>query len=86
MSGQHRPPGHRRRRRRHPLRRRQPTVRRTTRPLALTGHVGTSCADAVGLTAEAEVDRAGVGLTWNRMGVIKGAAVLSVAARFVHRD
>ncbi|MDX2648810.1 YceI family protein [Streptomyces sp. PA03-1a] len=60
------------------------TVRGTTRPLALTGRVESSSADAVVLTADAVVDRADFGLTWNRMGMIKGAATLSVAARFVH--
>jgi polyisoprenoid-binding protein YceI len=61
------------------------TVRGTTRPLALTGRAETSSADAVVLTAEVTVDRADYGLTWNRLGMIKGAATISIAARFVHQ-
>lgn len=60
------------------------TVRGTTRPLALTGRAETSSADAVVLTAEVTVGHADYGLTWNRLGLIKGAAAISVAARFVH--
>ncbi|MFF7210964.1 YceI family protein [Streptomyces sp. NPDC008238] len=62
------------------------TVRGTTRPVALTGRVESPSADAVVLTVDVLVDRADFGLTWNRMGMIKGAAALSVVARFVHRD
>ncbi|MEU4092550.1 YceI family protein [Streptomyces sp. NPDC026673] len=62
------------------------TVRGNTRPVTLTGRVETSSAETVVLAVEALVDRADFGLTWNRMGMIKGAATLSVTARFVHRD
>ncbi|MDX3073356.1 YceI family protein [Streptomyces sp. NPDC088354] len=60
------------------------TVRGTTRPLALTGRADTASPDAVVLTVEAVVDRADFGLTWNRLGMIKGPATLTVVARFTH--
>ncbi|MFD3452257.1 YceI family protein [Streptomyces sp. NPDC058691] len=60
------------------------TVRGTTRPLALTGRADTASPDAVVLTAEAAIDRADFGLTWNRLGTIKGLATISVTARFTH--
>ncbi|MFE0627306.1 YceI family protein [Streptomyces sp. NPDC058864] len=62
------------------------TVRGTTRPVNLTGRVEAAAADAVVLTVETLVDRADFGITWNRMGMIKGSATLTVAARFVHHD
>ncbi|MFJ4847727.1 MULTISPECIES: YceI family protein [unclassified Streptomyces] len=60
------------------------TVRGTTRPLALTGRADTAAPDAVVLTVEAVVDRADFGLTWNRLGMIKGPATISVTGRFTH--
>lgn len=59
------------------------SVRGTTRPLAFTARPTEAGADAVTLTAEVEVDRTDFGLTWNRLGMLKGNAALSLVVRFV---
>jgi polyisoprenoid-binding protein YceI len=38
---------------------------------------------AVTLTAEADIDRADFGMTWNRGGMLKAPAHVTIAARFV---
>ncbi|MDH6137759.1 polyisoprenoid-binding protein YceI [Kitasatospora sp. MAA4] len=61
------------------------TVRGTTKPLSFTAHATEATADAVTLAAEVKVDRADFGLTWNKAGVIKGPATISISARFTRR-
>lgn len=61
------------------------TVAGQTRPLALTALVTEATAEAITLTTDIEIDRADFGMTWNRLGVIKGNAHVSVVARFVRQ-
>jgi polyisoprenoid-binding protein YceI len=61
------------------------TVAGKTRPLALTAQVAEATAAAITLAATIEIDRADFGMTWNRLGIIKGNAHLSVIARFVRQ-
>lgn len=61
------------------------TVHGTTRPLVFSARTTESTATAVTLTAEIDVERADFGITWNKGGMIKGAATLSLTVRFVHR-
>jgi len=61
------------------------TVAGKTRPLALTAQVVEATAAAITLAATIEIDRADFGMTWNRLGIIKGNAHLSVVARFVRQ-
>jgi polyisoprenoid-binding protein YceI len=59
------------------------TIAGHTRPLALTARVAESTGSAVALIADAEVNRADFGMTWNLLGMIKGSAQVRVVARFV---
>jgi polyisoprenoid-binding protein YceI len=59
------------------------TVAGQTRPLTVTARVTDATDQAITLTADAEIDRADFGMSWNRLGVIKGKAQVSVVARFV---
>jgi polyisoprenoid-binding protein YceI len=59
------------------------TVAGRTQPLALTGQVTESSDAAVTISADAEINRADFGMSWNRLGVIKGNAKVHVVARFV---
>jgi len=59
------------------------TVAGTTRPLALTAKIAEATAGAITLAAETEFNRADFGMTWNQLGMIKGNALVSVAATFV---
>jgi polyisoprenoid-binding protein YceI len=61
------------------------TVAGQTRPLALTVRVTEATAEAITLMAEIEIDRGEFGMTWNRLGIIKGSAHVSVVARFVRQ-
>jgi polyisoprenoid-binding protein YceI len=61
------------------------TVAGKTRPLALTAQLTEATAQAITLATTIEVDRADFGLTWNRLGIIKGHAHVSVVARFVRQ-
>jgi polyisoprenoid-binding protein YceI len=53
-----------------------------SRPLTVTGTLGDVSADATVLSAEVVIDRAEFGMTWNKMGMIKGPATLSITAAF----
>ena len=59
------------------------TVAGQTRPLSVTAKITETADDAITLTADGQFDRADFGMTWNRLGMIKGAAQVSVVARFV---
>jgi polyisoprenoid-binding protein YceI len=59
------------------------TVAGQTRPLTVTARVTEATGQAITLAADAEIDRADFGMSWNRLGVIKGKAHVSVVARFV---
>jgi polyisoprenoid-binding protein YceI len=61
------------------------TVAGKTRPLALTAQVTEATAGAITLAATIDIDRADFGMTWNRLGIIKGNAQVSVVARFVRQ-
>jgi polyisoprenoid-binding protein YceI len=53
-----------------------------TRPLALTVRVADVTPDSATLSADAQIDRADFGMTWNQLGMMRGHATLSVTARF----
>lgn len=57
----------------------------TARPLSLTAKVSEASPDSATLTATADVNQADHGMTWNRMGIIKGPATVSVTARFTRQ-
>lgn len=59
------------------------TVAGRTRPLTLTARISEATDQAITLTADAEIDRADFGMTWNQLGMLKGPAQVHVAARFV---
>jgi polyisoprenoid-binding protein YceI len=59
------------------------TVAGQARPLTLTARITEVTDQAITLTADAEIDRADFGLSWNLLGMIKGKAHVSVIARFV---
>jgi polyisoprenoid-binding protein YceI len=61
------------------------TVLGRTRPLSFTARLTEATADAVTLTADTKVDRTGFGMTWNRLGMMRGAAAVAVTARFTRR-
>ena len=62
------------------------TVAGQTKPLTLTAKVSEATGQAVTLTADAQIDRADFGMTWNQLGMVKGPAQVHVAARFVKSD
>jgi polyisoprenoid-binding protein YceI len=59
------------------------TVAGTARPLTATARVSEVTGQAVTLTAEADIDRADFGMTWNRGGMLKAPARVTIAAKFV---
>jgi len=59
-------------------------VRGTSRPVNFTATTPELTADAVTLAAEVVVDRAWYGMTWNQLGMLRGAATLSLTLRFTH--
>jgi polyisoprenoid-binding protein YceI len=59
------------------------TVAGQSRPLTLTARVTEATGNAITITADADVDRADFGMSWNQLGMIKGKAHVSVVARFV---
>ncbi|WP_051967296.1 YceI family protein [Kitasatospora mediocidica] len=61
------------------------TVRGTTKAMSFTAHAAEAGADVVTLTAELKVDRADFGLIWNKVGMIKGPATITVDARFTRQ-
>ena len=59
------------------------TVAGVTKPLSLTARITEDTGEAITLTADAEFNRADYGLTWGKLGMIRGNASVSVVARFV---
>lgn len=59
------------------------TVAGKARPLTVTAIITEASDKGISITAETEIDRADFGMTWNRLGMLKGPAHLSVLARFV---
>jgi polyisoprenoid-binding protein YceI len=53
-----------------------------TRPLTFTASLAEVTDAAVTVRAEAEIDRAQFGMTWNQLGMLRGPATISVLARF----
>jgi polyisoprenoid-binding protein YceI len=61
------------------------TILGRTRPLSFTARLTEATADAATLTAEVQIDRTGFGMTWNRLGMMPGAAEMDVVTRFTRR-
>jgi polyisoprenoid-binding protein YceI len=59
------------------------TVAGRTRPLTLTARISEATDEAITLTADAQLDRADFGMTWNQLGMLKAPAQVHVVARFV---
>ena len=59
------------------------TVAGVTKPLNLTARITEDTGEAVTLAADAEFNRADYGLTWGKLGMIRGNARVNVVARFV---
>ena len=59
------------------------TVAGRARPLTLTARISEATDQAITLTADAEIDRADFGMTWNQLGMLKAPARVHVVARFV---
>ena len=62
------------------------TVAGQSKPLTLTARISEATGQAVTLTADADIDRADFGMTWNQLGMLKGPAHVDVVARFVKSD
>ena len=60
----------------------QLTAAGITRPLSFTATLEEVTESAVTVRAEAEIDRAQFGMTWNQLGMLRGPATISVVARF----
>jgi len=56
-----------------------------TRPLSVTAKITQASPESATLSAEADVDRAAHGMTWNMLGMITGVAHVSVVARFTRQ-
>jgi polyisoprenoid-binding protein YceI len=59
------------------------TVAGQTRPLSLTASIAEATEQAITIRAEADIDRADFGMSWNRLGMISGPAHVSVVARYL---
>ncbi len=59
------------------------TVGGLTRPLKFTAQAAVTGSDSVTLTGEVPVDRSRFGLTWNKLGMIRGLATVTLDTRFV---
>lgn len=55
------------------------------RPLSLTAQVSEASQDSATLMASADVDQVNHGMTWNRIGMVKGPATVSVTAHFTRQ-
>jgi polyisoprenoid-binding protein YceI len=53
-----------------------------TRPLSLVAKVTEATPDAITLRAELPINRADFNMTWNQLGMLRGASVITVVARF----
>jgi polyisoprenoid-binding protein YceI len=60
------------------------TVAGTSRPLAFPARITSATADEATLEAEVTVDRADFGITWNQLGMLKGASTVLITARYRH--
>jgi polyisoprenoid-binding protein YceI len=60
----------------------QLTAAGITRPLTFSATLAEVTEVAVTVRAEAEIDRAQFGMTWNQLGMLRGPATISVLARF----
>ena len=60
-------------------------VRGNIRPLTFTARATELTADAVTLTAELVADRAWFGMNWNRLGMLRGLATITLTTRFSRR-
>lgn len=58
------------------------TVRGTSRKLSFPGTYETEGTDAVVLRCTAEIQRTDFGMTWNKLGMIKGSAAVELELRF----
>jgi polyisoprenoid-binding protein YceI len=56
-----------------------------SRPLSFTAKITQGSPESATLTADVEVDRAGHGMTWNRLGMLTGLTTASVVARFTRQ-
>jgi polyisoprenoid-binding protein YceI len=61
----------------------QLTVRGVSRPQTLTARLAAADAEALTLETEFAVDRAGFGLTWNQLGMLRGLTTVAATLRFV---
>jgi polyisoprenoid-binding protein YceI len=61
------------------------TVTGVTKPLAVSATVVPASADAVTVTTDLVIDRTDFGMTWNKVGVMKGATTLSISAAFTRQ-
>lgn len=59
------------------------TVAGRSKPLTLTARISETTSEAVTLTADAQIDRADFGMTWNQLGMLKGPGHVHVVAKFV---
>jgi polyisoprenoid-binding protein YceI len=59
------------------------TLAGRTKPLTLAAAITEATDESVVLTADAQIDRADFGMTWNQLGMLRGAAHVHVVARFV---
>ena len=62
------------------------TVAGVTRPLQLTAAVTQASDQDLTLTASGEFDRADFGMTWGKLGMIRGLASVDVVARFTRQQ
>jgi polyisoprenoid-binding protein YceI len=62
------------------------TVKSVEKAVSFLAHASTGGDGSVTLTAEVTFDRHDYGLSWNRIGMIKGLATLSVRLRFVQEQ
>jgi polyisoprenoid-binding protein YceI len=58
------------------------SVAGSSRPLAFPARITSATADEATLEAEVTVDHVDFGITWNQMGMLKSATVVTIAARY----
>jgi polyisoprenoid-binding protein YceI len=61
-------------------------VKNVSRPLVLEADVLLPSPNILVLNIETEIDRADFGITWNRLGMLKGNAQVAVLAHFVRQS
>ena len=55
-------------------------------PLTLQAQLREAADGAVALSTTAVIDRADFGMTWNKMGAMKGPSTLEISATFTKTD